>query len=899
MKVLITGGTGVFGRAVGERLSWLGADVVAMARREQPLPPGVTFVAGDVRDVESVARAIDGCDAVVHTAWTVESLADRATADAIDVGGTANVLDAMARTGTPRLVFTSSVTAYGSDPEHPQRYREDEPLRPDPAFAYGANKAMAEAMIEERDVAAVIVRAAATLGRGVDNVPAHTFAGPAMVGVIGDPTPWQLVHQDDIARFCAEAAAGSLADRTGIVNVAADDVLTLEELGEALGRPVRRLPEGAVRRMLDTMWRLGIGDVPPVAFEALRCMPVADTTRLHEEWGFECVWSSWETARDAARSMRRHVYLGKFRVQVPWRLPYPDPFSPSSPTTSDGTPLVAAAAEGVSGEFDTLIDPRFDTFTATNLSEAFGSEPMTPLSLTVSLDALQSTGPAIAEQLALTGDAAHETRERIVGAFGHRIYLNVSAARETAKQLPGSSPADIDRQYLGIPVPDGERARFTAADLTNGLRVLRRMGPQVAGIRREMERLEVDADALRAAPEEVAGWSDEALLSRIRLLHDVVATGWQLVTLANQVVGALTAVVERAAGQGAVSAALGDGGSADRRRRSRSLRGRPESRRSIDDLASATALRSVADLAAAARAEPAVATTLRERSPVDAYAALPDVSPGFARRFAAALADVGHRGPGETELENPTFADAPEMLVDAVAKTLDVAPRISPARPVTSSSGRRLVRALGIAMRRRERIRDAVVVVTDALRRAARERGRRLAERGVLADPGDVFYLSYAELLAPPTDALAVVARRRAERTRLAARRAPPIFEGRWDNVETDTDPLSVGDALAGIPAAPGVARGRVRVMREFGDPLDPGDVLVANVTDTGWTPLFGFAAAVVTDVGGVVSHPAVVAREFGIPCVVGTNEATIRLRDGMTVEVDGTAGTVTVVEPA
>ena len=875
MKVLVTGGTGVFGRAVAERLRWLGADVVAMARREQPLPAGVRFVAGDVRVLDSVAGAMDGCDVVIHTAWTVESMADRAAADAVDLGGTRNVLDAIDRTGTGRLVFTSSVTAYGSDPNHPERYTEDEPLRPDPAFAYGANKAAAEAMINARDVPAVIVRAAATLGRGVDNIPAHTFAGPAMVGVAGEETPWQLVHQDDVARFCADVAVGSLAGRTGTVNLAADDVLTLEELAAALERPVRRLPEAAVRRMLDTMWRLGIGEVPPVAFEALRCMPVADTTRLHQEWGFRCVWSSLETARDAARSMRRHMYLGKYRVQVPWRLPYPDPHSPAAPSTSDGTPLVAAAAEGVSGEFDTMIDPRFDTFTATNLSEAFGSGPMTPLSLTVSLDALQSTGPAIAEQLALTGDAAHETRERIVGAFGHRIYLNVSATRETAKQLPGSSPADIDRQYLGIPVPDGERARLSVADLTNGIRVLRRMGPQVAGIRREMEKLEVDADALRSSPTEVAGWSDEALISRIRLLHDVVATGWQLVTLANQVVGALTAVVERSAGSAAVSAATG----------------------SFDDLASAAALRGVARLADEARADPALAALLRDKSPADAHAALAEVSPAFAARFAAVLADVGHRGPGETELENPTFADAPELLVESVGKTLDAPPRPTPARPDSSSSGRRLVRALAIAMRRRERIRDAVVVVTDALRRAANERGRRLVVQGVLTDEGDVFYLSYTELLAPPADAAALVERRRAERTRLAALRVPPIFEGRWDAIEADTTELATGDSLTGIAAAPGIARGRVRVMREFGDPLDPGDVLVANVTDTGWTPLFGFAATVVTDVGGLVSHPAVVAREYGIPCVVGTNEATTRLRDGMTVEVDGTAGTVTVVD--
>jgi len=85
--------------------------------------------------------------------------------------------------------------------------------------------------------------------------------------------------------------------------------------------------------------------------------------------------------------------------------------------------------------------------------------------------------------------------------------------------------------------------------------------------------------------------------------------------------------------------------------------------------------------------------------------------------------------------------------------------------------------------------------------------------------------------------------------------------------------------------------------VREAGDLIEPGDVLVANITDTGWTPLFAFAAAVVTDVGGLLSHPTVVAREYGIPCVVGTGDATLRLHDGQIVEVDGTAGVVRAVE--
>ncbi len=85
--------------------------------------------------------------------------------------------------------------------------------------------------------------------------------------------------------------------------------------------------------------------------------------------------------------------------------------------------------------------------------------------------------------------------------------------------------------------------------------------------------------------------------------------------------------------------------------------------------------------------------------------------------------------------------------------------------------------------------------------------------------------------------------------------------------------------------------------MRTADDELEPGEILVTSVTDTGWTPFFGVAAAVVTDIGGLMSHASIVAREFGIPAVVGATGATERLRDGQLVEVDGTAGTITVVD--
>jgi pyruvate,water dikinase len=104
--------------------------------------------------------------------------------------------------------------------------------------------------------------------------------------------------------------------------------------------------------------------------------------------------------------------------------------------------------------------------------------------------------------------------------------------------------------------------------------------------------------------------------------------------------------------------------------------------------------------------------------------------------------------------------------------------------------------------------------------------------------------------------------------------------------------------AVAGFGASAGVVTGRARVIKDLGesDRLEQGDVLVCVSTAPPWTPLFAVAAAVVTDTGGVMSHSAICAREFAIPCVVGTQIGTRRIPDGATVRVDGTTGRVELV---
>ncbi len=171
----------------------------------------------------------------------------------------------------------------------------------------------------------------------------------------------------------------------------------------------------------------------------------------------------------------------------------------------------------------------------------------------------------------------------------------------------------------------------------------------------------------------------------------------------------------------------------------------------------------------------------------------------------------------------------------------------------------------------------------------------------------DCFLVTRDELPAFVTGpaAFADVIAERAQRRALLQSRPPPfVFEGTIPDPSSwprrggpeGGAPAGLERSLQGIGVSPGVARGPVRVVRDPSDPsaLEPGDVLVAPITDPAWTPLFLVASAVVVEVGANMSHAAIVARELGIPAVVSVPRATEALVQGTMVEIDGTAGTVT-----
>ena len=869
----MTGGTGAFGTAVCRELSRAGADPVAMARHEpRHLPAGVRFVAGDVRDPDALLRAVAGCETVVHLAWYMGVNASPADMAAINVAGTTNLLDAMDRTGCRRLVFSSSVTAYGPADSHPGPFREDEPLRPLPGFLYAVHKQQVEELIAGRDLDAVVARTTVVLGRAVDNDAAQAYGGLALVD-IGGRSRVQAVHQEDVARFVRQATLG---DWRGTVNLAAPGSVPMREAGRLLDRRVATVPLRAALSAVRLANRLGQDGIDGDVLRTMAAWPVADTTRLTEEWGFSLNWSQEEVLRDHARRASRCTWVmpGGRRLTRRRRLAWAatEPLAPTVLRPEvDWRP---GAPDGVRGGFDTPIDPVYPVYSATNLSEAFPG-PMTPLSLELALHGMGAAIDGLVTLFGLEGELADVLRLGI-GSFAHQPYVNVSSARVMAEVMPGATVEDVDRMYLGTGTGAGigaggsggqgrSRPQLSLREIPAAARLTGRVVPAMAGYRTEVDRL-VD-DVRRVAAVDTAALSDEQLISHLALVHDLVCQAWNTSSTGNFLLSGLQRSVEQDDGPSELTA-------------------------------SAAMLHGVALLADELRRDTTAAAVLTSTSDRrEALGRLRLEAPAFAARFDDLVTRVGHRGPGETELANDVFADRPELLLDVVTRAAEGA-----IRPKTAPAGSRRPDPAAVLGRRvlasKERARDVVVLAIHAFRRAARERAARLVAAGRLSQPDDVWYLTYEQLLADEPSPLGpLVAERRRERERLATYKMPLVVDGAWaPEATSDSTTPQPGERLQGIGAVPGQVTGRARVMRTPEDDLEPGDILVATTTDVGWTPYFALAAAVVTEVGGVASHAAIVAREYGIPAVLGVAGATTRLRTGVTVVVDGAAGTVEIV---
>jgi phosphohistidine swiveling domain-containing protein len=287
----------------------------------------------------------------------------------------------------------------------------------------------------------------------------------------------------------------------------------------------------------------------------------------------------------------------------------------------------------------------------------------------------------------------------------------------------------------------------------------------------------------------------------------------------------------------------------------------------------------------------------------------------FHAAFEAFLAEYGHRETASPILVTPpTWAESPQTVLGLI-KVLAAEPPIT-APPADPAMARLLNHPLLRGPRRQavirrwvEAARAGIAFREDShfyftkplpiLRRSLLETGRRLCQAGVLHHPQDVFHLRLEELES--IDDPARLGGRDADRLRTLVRvrsaRREQLSGVRLIDPGLIFPQRDSGDALVtGTPAGGGVASGPVKVIRtpaEFAE-LAVGDVLVCPYTNPSWTPLFQRAAAVVVDTGGPASHAAIVAREYGIPAIMGTARGTAVLTDGLMVTVNGDTGRVT-----
>jgi pyruvate,water dikinase len=299
----------------------------------------------------------------------------------------------------------------------------------------------------------------------------------------------------------------------------------------------------------------------------------------------------------------------------------------------------------------------------------------------------------------------------------------------------------------------------------------------------------------------------------------------------------------------------------------------------------------------------------------------------FRAAFAAHLDLFGHQL-ASFDLSLPTLADDPRPVLTAIQTYIsgkespyirqqrmqdegEAAIAAAEARlsaPASRKFHQLLSTAQQAACTREDALFDVGLAWTP-MHRTALELGRRLVDRGALAQPADVFWLNLGEIKAalegpnPPGSLSAPVALRQANNRAWTGADVPyllplgsrPAFWWKWIFPTPELNRQPDAHTVVGLGVSPGKVTGVARVVHSLDEVqrIQAGEILVTRSTTPAWTPLFARLGGLVTDLGGPLAHGSIVAREYGIPAVMGTGSATQRIKDGQIITVDGTAGRV------
>lgn len=562
-----------------------------------------------------------------------------------------------------------------------------------------------------------------------------------------------------------------------------------------------------------------------------------------------------------------------------------------------------------------------------NIVESF---PGITLPLTYSL-ARRSYASVYRQAAELTGlsrdvlDAHDAVFQQMIGLVRGRVYYALSSWYTLLSLLPGfAANKTFMEQMMGVrgPAAWAPRSSFRLG-LRDGARVgllLVRMAYlafTIAGRVREFER-SVDQVCTEHERVDLRGLRMDELVERYDQLERRLISNWQAPILNDFLTMLSFGLLRRAVvhwGLDATGTLAND-----------LLRGET-------DMPSVEPARRIAEIARLIARDRGTQALFDERSDDELVALLR--GGGLPAEIAAALKAYldryGHRCLQELKLERPSLRDDPSPLVAAVrsylARTdLDLAAAARRQRAARAdaeararhglSSAPLLSRLRGLAfwwvlgrarrhVRDREKMRFARARVFGVAREVFGALGRRLQQAAALDDAADVFYLTLEEACgsvrgtAASGELRGIVALRKEEFARYAAE--PPLpdrFESvglpSLDAARATDGPVSPDDALRGLPCCAGTVRGIARVLSSPGDGMpSAGEILVARETDPSWVTVFPLAAGILIERGSLLSHSAIVARELGIPTIVGVRGLTAAVRSGDLVEMDGSAGTV------
>lgn len=692
MHILVTDATGALGRLVAGQLIAAGHTVTGIAELPHPcLDRNVEFVCAPLRD-RVLRELTDEADAVIHLAPIDPTAPGNAAMD-----GLARVTDAAARAGS-RLLFVSQAAG------RPELYRPAEDLV---ASSWGPS---------------VVVRIAPPVGRQLDWMVCRTVATVLRTKVSAQPM--RVLHLDDLMRFLVTALD---TDRTGVVDLASPDTVNLVTAWRMLRATDRRSRLHRVRS-----WS--------------QLIPGLNVAAVQEDWMFEFGWHALDAVADTARGLvgRRLDTAGAINHGAQLALPV------EVLPQRAGNGAHSAAPEGVEGEFDDRIDPRFPVFSATALTEALPG-PLTPITLDVQLSGLRTASRVLGRVLALGGAVGEEWDSRAIAVFGHRPYVGVSVNMVAATQLPGwdqdavARDALVGRPQVGDPLPFGEPALAggalgsiaKAVAAGRSVALLRHLRANTRDYCTAAVAEQVDAAQLALLPQ-------AALEVRLRLLRDRIHQGWILNALWLLDTGITAAALVRSqAGQSVPGLGM------------------------ITE--SGLVAAETAELAAMLAADPPLCALAADGN----LASIRALAPKTAAAVDAAVARIGHRGPGDAELASQTFADDPAMLLSAAAAA--AAAPAEPAAPATLAE-----RLAANARGSKELAHDATMRFTHELRMTLRALGSLRVEADLIDAVDDVYYLTCNELVTMPGDARLRIKRRRTERERLQVQCPPEVIDGRW-----------------------------------------------------------------------------------------------------------------------